>query len=257
MSNKHYVYLYIDPSKNEPIYVGVGCGVRWSKHLTRKDKHPFTHRLNSMRAAGVQPTIIFLQENISREQALLIEIEEISKIGRKNLGQGPLLNLTDGGDGCNNPSAGTRQKMSISQTGKKQNKDMVEKRSAKLCGKARPQHVIDALIRANSGAKRSLESCQKMSLSKIGVRLSEDHKQNISKSLLGHPVSDETKMKLSNSIKGYKHSNESRHKMSIMRMGKPSMIKNKPQEKIKCPQCGKEGGKSVMKRWHFNMCGVK
>ena len=26
---------------------------------------------------------------------------------------------------------------------------------------------------------------------------------------------------------------------------------------LKCPHCGKEGGKAVMRRWHFDNCKIK
>jgi len=34
-------------------------------------------------------------------------------------------------------------------------------------------------------------------------------------------------------------------------------FKDKPKEKVTCPQCGKIGGKNIMGRWHFNNCKHK
>lgn len=80
------------------------------------------------------------------------------------------------------------------------------------------------------GKFHSEESKQKMSESKKGKKISESHKQNIIKSLIGRKVSEETRQKMSELKKG------------------------KQQVKIICPYCGKEGGKSLMKRYHFNNC---
>lgn len=44
--------------------------------------------------------IVILKENISREEAIALEIELIAKYGRKDLGTGILYNQTDGGDGA-------------------------------------------------------------------------------------------------------------------------------------------------------------
>lgn len=96
----YYAYIYYDSARdNEPIYVGKGNGNRAWKHLKRKDMHPFTQRLAYMRNNGIVP-VIGLYSGLDEELAYLIEEELIAKIGRKDLGKGPLLNLTDGGDGA-------------------------------------------------------------------------------------------------------------------------------------------------------------
>lgn len=59
--NDFYTYLYIDPVRNEPIYVGKGKGARAFIHLRRKDNHPFTRMLQSMARQDVKPVISFLK----------------------------------------------------------------------------------------------------------------------------------------------------------------------------------------------------
>lgn len=98
-----YTYLYRDPSRgNEMIYVGKGQKRRAWKHLSRTDRHPFTQRLQKMKRNGVTPLIEFLCKDVDEELALLCEVEAIDLYGRKDLGKGPLLNLTDGGDSITN-----------------------------------------------------------------------------------------------------------------------------------------------------------
>lgn len=165
--NEHYVYLYSDPVRNEPIYVGMGKGGRYMRHLLRSDRHPMTHRIQAMKRIGIQPTIEFICQHVDAELAGLVEQEMIAKIGRKDLGRGPLLNLTDGGDGCFNPSPETRKRMSEARIGVKQDPEVVERRAAHNRGKARPAHVIEALVKANTGAKRSPEARAKMAAAQI------------------------------------------------------------------------------------------
>jgi group I intron endonuclease len=98
-----------------------------------------------------------------------------------------------------------------------------------------------------TGRKPSDETRQKMSKAGKGEN----------NSMFGKKHSDETKLKISEANKGEnnyffgrKHSEESKQKMS-------KALKGVPQEEVQCPHCGKIGGKSLMKRWHFDNCKYK
>ena len=112
MLNNFYIYVYFDPTRDlEAFYVGKGKGRRSHCHLTRTDKHPFTHRLQKMARNGVIP-LIERYEGLSEQAAFDLEVALIQEIGRKDLGTGSLLNLSDGGEGPSNPSLETRAKIS-------------------------------------------------------------------------------------------------------------------------------------------------
>ena len=108
-----FTYIFRDPSRNsEAIYVGKGCGPRPQRHFNRTDKHPFTQRLQLMKANGVEPHIEIINA-IDEDHAYFMEECCIQVLGRKDLGKGALLNLNDGGKGgMSNPSAETRRRMS-------------------------------------------------------------------------------------------------------------------------------------------------
>lgn len=113
--DRFYSYIYYDPSRNnEPIYVGKGHGKRAWQHLSIKKTHPFIQRLQYMRRNGIEPIIGFYA-GLDEEFCILLEQELISHFGRKDLGKGPLLNLTDGGEGSSGLviSEDTRKKLSI------------------------------------------------------------------------------------------------------------------------------------------------
>ena len=153
MSAKFYVYIYRDPSRNfQEIYVGKGQDDRAYKHLTRKDMHPFTQRLQKMGRDGVEPHIEIIHCN-NEEVAFAAEVLSIKVLGRKDLGRGTLLNLTDGGEGTSGyiPSAETLQKMSDAQKGKSRSLETRQKSSD-----------------ANKGKPKSLETRAKMSDAKKG-----------------------------------------------------------------------------------------
>lgn len=123
MNTEFYTYIYYDPSRgNEPIYVGKGKDRRAWDHINtlhRKKKHPLKHRLLFMRSIGTAP-IIGIYARFDEEFALFLEEELIAKFGRKDLGLGPLLNLTNGGEGHSGciRTAETRKKIGIANMGK-------------------------------------------------------------------------------------------------------------------------------------------
>jgi hypothetical protein len=106
-----YVYVYLDTRKPgifiydelkfeyEPFYVGKGYGNRAYEHIDEK-RIINTHKsgkIKKIKYCGLLPKILFLYENLDDVEAQKIEIEIIKKIGRYP--NGPLTNMTDGGDG--------------------------------------------------------------------------------------------------------------------------------------------------------------
>jgi hypothetical protein len=97
-----YVYLYRDPrrgKKRQPIYVGKGT----VKHGRAEGDHNhnilLVRLLNKIMTAGLEPIIEVVAWFDSENDALALERRLIKRIGRRDLGKGPLANLTDGGDG--------------------------------------------------------------------------------------------------------------------------------------------------------------
>ncbi len=174
-----YAYIYYDPSRNnEPIYAGKGNDSRAWDHLSRNDRHPFTQRLQFMKNNGVSP-IIGLYAGLDEDFAHLLEIELISKFGRKDLGKGPLLNMTNGGEGVKGlirseeskrKSGAARKgkprteevKRKISET-KKQMSDIKMGNKNPMFGKKRSEEARLKGIKSNLGQKRSEESKKRMS----------------------------------------------------------------------------------------------
>lgn len=121
-----YTYIYYDPSRNnEPIYVGKGKKGRAWNHMKRVDKHPFTQRLQLMKKNNIEP-IIDIIDALDESHAFFMEECCIQVIGRKDLGLGSLLNLTNGGEGASGSkghvglkrSCMAKKRMSIVKKGK-------------------------------------------------------------------------------------------------------------------------------------------
>lgn len=94
-----YVYRYWCPIRHQCIYVGKGRKGRYRSHLKRTDVHPLTHYISWIRKHGLEPTIDFICKDVDEELANLVEMEAITKYGRRDLGTGTLCNLTLGGEG--------------------------------------------------------------------------------------------------------------------------------------------------------------
>lgn len=95
-----YVYRHIRLDKNEPFYIGVGedrVGFI-GKYARSKDKNQRNRYWRSI-VNKTPYEIEILVDNLTWEKALEKEIEFISLHGRKDIGKGPLCNLTNGGEG--------------------------------------------------------------------------------------------------------------------------------------------------------------
>lgn len=105
--NIYYVYLYLDPSRNnQPFYVGEGKGGRDKSHLRNPDNRknlPFYNRLAKMKKANITPTIIRVAESLTQDEAFDLEVSLIAQHRRRHEG-GTLLNITEGGRGFSNPA---------------------------------------------------------------------------------------------------------------------------------------------------------
>lgn len=106
MKKKFYVYIYYNPINKLPIYVGKGKNSRDKDHLNYCIKHPepsrgkhFYNTIRKILRENNSPIIKRFKENLTEEEAFNLEIHLIKLFGRKDLNEGPLLNLTFGGSG--------------------------------------------------------------------------------------------------------------------------------------------------------------
>lgn len=210
VASNFYVYRYNRPD-GTPYYIGKGNGRRafsWNRRIRR----PID-----------RSRIVFVCKDMTEEEAFDLEVSQILRLGRKDLGTGILRNLTGGGEGVSGlvVSEAHRAKISAANTGK-------------------PQHAATkaALLKANTGSKRSDEARAKMSAkwvgrvvsdetrarmsaSAIGRSFSDEHRASLKAARQGRVFSDETRAKMSAAQIGKTHSAESKAKMSAARKGKP------------------------------------
>jgi hypothetical protein len=109
--NSFYVYVYLDPRKPgeykyaefifdfEPFYVGKGTKNRCYSGIRDKKKSLKVSKISSILRSGNFPIIIKIYDNLNNLESFNKELYAIEKIGRIDMGKGPLCNMTDGGTG--------------------------------------------------------------------------------------------------------------------------------------------------------------
>lgn len=105
--NEFYVYIYLREDET-PYYVGKGQGRRAFKNSGRRMKKP-----------SDETKIVFHSENLTEDEAFVLERELIKKYGRKDNGTGILRNLTDGGEGTSGSIWSSDSKKKQSERAKK------------------------------------------------------------------------------------------------------------------------------------------
>jgi hypothetical protein len=107
----YYVYAYLDPQKPgvfnyeeiefsfEPFYIGKGTRGRCYNGIRDKKSSRKVSKINSIIKKGEFPIIIKIEEGLTNKESQEREKLYIKKIGRMDLGEGPLTNMTSGGDG--------------------------------------------------------------------------------------------------------------------------------------------------------------
>ena len=171
--NDKVLYFHINNLTGEVFYVGIGNIKRpYSKRRTK-----FWN--NIVNKYGYDISIE--ETGLSKERACELEIYWIKRIGRRDLGLGPLVNQTDGGDGTSNivVSNETKIKMSLSQKGK--NRNVTDKHreslSKSLSGRKLSQEHKDKLSKAKKGKPGN----------KLGYKYSQEQLDNLSKLSKGKP----------------------------------------------------------------------
>jgi hypothetical protein len=175
------VYRHIRLDKNEPFYIGIG-----KTENRAYNKHNRSRHWKSI-VANTSYRVEILFDDLSWEKAIEKEIELIELYGRKDLGLGTLVNLTDGGEslpGSKNPMFG-----------KKRTDDEKRRISQKLTGNKLSEETKLKISQSGKGIKKSPEIIEKMkqrkhspeSIEKMKKRVfTEEHRRKLSESMKGN-----------------------------------------------------------------------
>jgi len=195
MRKDFYIYYLIDYNTNLPFYVGKGTGNRIYDHekciLNGKttNKNPILSRkIKKIINSGHKIIYKKIIENITEQEAFLLEQSEIKKYGRLNNKSGILCNMTNGGEGGSGHimNDNTKKRMSLLHSGI----------NNPFYGKHHTEENLEKISQASMGNKYS-----------VGLIHNSETLRNLSEINKGKIVSEQT-----------------RHKMSISRSGKSTKI---------------------------------
>lgn len=237
---EYYVYRHIRPDLNLPFYIGIGS-IKDSKSHKAEYQRAYSFRKSQRskfwykvfekchREIEVEIMIEADSWNYIKEK----EIEFITLYGRRDLGTGSLVNLTNGGDGtggyAHKHSPETKLKISASSKGR-----IVSNETRQNMSNARKNIQIsdaakDRLRNLRKGSTASSETRHKMSLSQkeaweIGKRkdyvVSDETRAKHSLAMTGKKNTPESNAKRSKAMKGYKFPIEFGLKISMSKKGK-------------------------------------
>ena len=166
--NGYYTYLFRDPRTGSPFYVGKGCGVRARASGSRSKE--VRERITQILSSGL--LVITEIANVPTESdAFWFEKDLIASLGRMDQGTGPLLNHSNGGDGCfGRQSDDGRKAIAKSMAGnrlrlgKKFTEEELQRIRAGVRRSMTPQRLEQLRLAGLKGSKRSAE----LGLNKLG-----------------------------------------------------------------------------------------
>ena len=183
---KYFLYRHIRLDKNEVFYIGVGTKTNnpnkqnyneiYRRAFLRAIRNPFWKNI----VAKTKYKVEIICESNDYEEIENKEKEFIELYGRRELKNGTLVNMIDGGKGQKSVHL------------KKHSEETKRNASERMNGKPSPM----------LGKTMSEESKKKMSEAAKGKIVSENTKQKMSNYHKGKPLSEETKRRMSEAAKG-------------------------------------------------------
>ena len=163
------VYRHLRNDTGTPFYVGIGKTTKraYSKYARNDHWHKLVNK------AGYSVDIIY--EGISWEEACKVEQYLIGLYGRKDLGKGGLVNMTDGGEGISGlkHTTETKARIGTTLTGKPKSEEHVANMSAAKIGKPKseewkaklrkPNPKVATALRGKPKPPRTSEHCANIS----------------------------------------------------------------------------------------------
>jgi len=217
MSNA-YVYQHITKDTKEIFYIGISNANNLKRAYTNYKRSIFWKNIVDKHGYNVE----IIYKNLTWEEACNIEINLIKQYGRRDLGLGTLVNLTDGGDGTIN---------------------IIRKPVSEITKKR--------LSIINKGKKLSEETKLKISLIQIGKKLSQETKTKMSNSRRGVPRSALAILNITNNSSNSKKVIDIKTNIIYRSITEASRLLNIPYCKLKSDLKGRTKNKTTLKYLNY------
>jgi len=274
--NDYYVYVYLNPLVKgkfvydnyefefEPFYVGKGKSNRYKSHLYNRSLKRINEKnkiIKEILSNNIKPIIKKIHTELIEKKSFDIEMDVINKIG-VIYGNGPLTNLTKGGEGAYSTKISKLTRKKLSECGKRNGRK--GKTLEEYFGEEKGKELreINRLKFKNKtyeeiyGIEKSMKIKQKQSNSQRGKKkITEEGKNILREYHLNKKVSDETKKRISISLIGHKrnlgkvHTEETKNKISESKKG------SIPWNKTKILQFDKD--MSLIREWDSSTDAAK
>ena len=188
----YYVYLLFRET-GQPFYVGKGRDRRWLIHEykarlgTEPNRHKASIILNMLEAGWTDIPKVKIAEHLTHDQACAYEAAWIMALGRHP--NGPLVNLTDGGEGTLGRlySDKTRAKLSASKRGKTPSEEVLARLRTAWLGRT---HSAETRAKMAASARKRI---RKPFSAEARARMGDSHR--------GRPRPAETREKIRASVR--------------------------------------------------------
>lgn len=176
------VYQHRRLDTNEIFYIGIGKTEKRAYSIQGRNIH--WKRIVEKHGYSIE----IIHTGLSYDDAFTLEKLYIEKYGRRDLGFGCLVNMTDGGEGNINPSDETRKRYSERQLGEKNH-----------------MYGVTGVNHFRFGVKHTDEARKIISEKRIGIKLTPEHISSIMKANIGRKHTADELQKMSDSQKGEKN----------------------------------------------------
>lgn len=234
MNNIYYVYQLRRADRQEPFYIGKGQDDRAADHFREynlKKHHPKNYTIKKAIREGVDLLVEYLWTGLSETEAFRREVWAIAMWGRKDRNDGPLTNLTDGGEGASGQIISEETRL---------------KRIAIM----RPIYASES-FRNNRRKHHALQFSDPV-MRKRHQESTLDSNNDPDKIARAN-----AKFKESYDFEAHSARMKELHNRPELKAKKSAARLGIAQKMVTCPHCGKEGGYQVMGRWHFDNCKQK
>lgn len=217
--SEFYVYIHRKATTGEVFYVGKGKGKRAGQTADRN-----THWQNVANKHGVE--VVYAETGMTEDDAFALEMQLIAEYGRADMGEGNLVNWSDGGEGPSGVIVGDETRAKMAEAAKARGVPLERSIAALKLARAAAQTPEAKAKRAahHIGAKRSDITRERIGAAqkRHRARLKREFLQNfhtvklgpIGKEILKQRNQEAGYAKTGAKLKGRKFSEETKAKMS-------------------------------------------